>query len=501
MDVLLGTCPPWGFNNPPVALAHLATYARSKGYGVEVLDMNIDLYLRMGPEWQLLWHVENKNYWSNETTFELLLEAIGPYLDTYAAIIAEHPAPLVGLSVVDPKERSTIELVKRIKARAPHKRVLLGGPACVTPEYRQIFIDNIPELIDGYAMGEGEQLLCDAIERVRAGQDLSDMPGVYSVRDGEALPYKKRRRLDPLDTVPFPLYEDFLVDRYPGDELIVEWSRGCIGACTFCKGKMIDGKYRVHSARAIYESLRHYAQWLGIRKFTVADPVINGDVEVMAELCRFINDSGLEVLWRGEAIPHSGLTRELLNSMRAAGCMELQLGTESASDEVLKVMGKGRLFSAEDAQQVVRDTKRAGIRTALFIIIGFPGEGEDEFMETYRFVERNAEYIDELKSINALHIITDTPIHMKQEKYNLFLPDMDYHYKWSTTDGKNTLAVRNDRIRRLKALADEKGIFVRETNLAEGKHRSLEEALGEEGRDRSELLGMLQQQITNIESV
>ena len=155
VDVLLGTCPPWGFNNPPVALAHLATYARSKGYGVEVLDMNIDLYLRMGPEWQLLWHVENKNYWSNETTFELLLEAIGPYLDTYAAIIAEHPAPLVGLSVVDPKERSTIELVKRIKARAPHKRVLLGGPACVTPEYRQIFIDNIPELIDGYAMGEG----------------------------------------------------------------------------------------------------------------------------------------------------------------------------------------------------------------------------------------------------------------------------------------------------------------------------------------------------------
>ena len=501
IDVLLGTLPPWGYNNPPVGLAHLATYARSKGYGVDVLDMNIDLYLRMGPEWQLLWHVENKNYWSNVTTFGLLMDAIEPYLETYANLIAEHPAPLVGLSVVDPKERVTIELIRRVKQRAPHKRVLLGGPACVTPEYRQIFIDNIPELVDGYAMGEGEQILCEAIERVRAGQDLADLPGVFCHRDGQDQPYRKRRRLEPLDHVPFPLYEDFLVERYPGDELIVEWSRGCIGSCTFCKGKMIDGKFRIHSARAIYEALRHYAEWLGIRKFTIADPVINGDVEVMTTLCRLINDSGLELLWRGEAIPHAGLTRELLNSMRAAGCMELQLGVESASDTVLAAMGKGRLFSAADAAQVVRETHEAGIRTALFIIIGFPGEGEEEFMETYEFVRANAAYIDELKSINALHIITDTPIHMKPDKYGLCLPEVDYHYKWSTADGLNTLEVRNDRIRRLKALAEENDIFVRETNLAEGKHHSLEQALAEEGRDRSELIGLLQQQITSIESV
>ena len=503
MDVILCTAAPWGFTNPPTALAHLAGYARYKGYGVDVLDLNVDLYHRLGREWELLWHVENKNYWSNETTFDLLLDVIGPHLDEYAKIMAEHPAPLIGFSVVDPKERCTIALIQRIKALAPDKHILLGGPACVTPEYRQIFIDNVAELVDGYAMGEGEAILVEAIERVRAGESLSGMTGVFiqSAPDAEPEAYKRRKRILPLDGIPFPHYEDFLLDRYPGDELIVEWSRGCIGACSFCKGKMIDGKYRTHSAQAILDSLKHYVEFLQINRFTVCDPVLNGDVEEMGKLCQLIIDSGLKLEWRGEAIPHKGQTAEVLQAMREAGCYELQLGVESASPKVLKLMNKLRLFDPETAARVVRAAHEAGIRTALFTIIGFPGEDEEAFMETMNFVKENADYIDELKSINALHIITDTPIHIRAEKYGLCLPEVDYHYKWSTTDGENTHEVRMDRVRRLKELADELGIFVRETNLAEGKHKSLQEALGQEEKSREELVADLQAGVNAISSV
>ena len=44
-------------------------------------------------------------------------------------------------------------------------------------------------------------------------------------------------------------------------------------------------------------------------------------------------------------------------------------------------------------------------------------------MDTYNFVKDNADCIDELKSINALHIITDTPIHIRADKYGLCLPE------------------------------------------------------------------------------
>ena len=502
VDVLLATLPPWGCNNPPVGLAHLATYVRSRGYHAELLDMNIDLCRRLGPEWELLWHVENKNYWSNDTTFGLLLDLLGPHLDRYADLIVAHPAPLVGFSVVDPKERCTIELMRRIKQRGPDKHILLGGPACFTPEYRRIFTDNVAELVDGYVMGEGEQALCDVIDALRAGAtDLHGIPGVLCHHDGVDLPFIRRQRLTPLDRVPFPHYEDFDLDRYPGDELIVEWSRGCVGSCTFCKGKMIDGKYRSHSSQAIFDALRRYAGELGIRKLTVCDPVINGDVQVLEELCRLITADGLELQWRGEAIPHAGLTGGLLRSMRQAGCQELQLGLESGSDRVLELMNKRRLFCVEEAARVVRECHEVGIRTALFIIIGFPGEGEEEFQQTCRFVEQNAAYIDELKSINSLHIITGTPVHLHPQRYNLCLPEVDYHYRWSTSDGENTTEVRNDRVRRLMALAAEHDIFVRETNLAEGKHHGLAEELQQAERSRAELLQALQGQVLTLQSV
>jgi radical SAM superfamily enzyme YgiQ (UPF0313 family) len=501
IDVLLGTLPPWGFESPPVGLAHLATYARSRGYHVEMLDLNIDLYRSLGPQWELLWHVENKNYWSNDDTFDLLLDLLGPHLDRYARLIADHPAPLVGLSVVDPKERCTIELIRRIKALNPDKRVLLGGPACVTPEYRRIFVARLPGLVDGYALGEGEQILCEVIEAIRGGAaDLSQVPGVLCHEDGEELAFTRRRPLEALDGFPFPRYEDFDRARYSGDELIIEWSRGCIGSCTFCKGKMIDGRYRSHTAPVIVAALERYVSELGIHKFTVCDPVLNGDPAVLDELCRLVREAGLELEWRGEAIPHPGLTAELLRSMRAAGCAELQLGLESGSDRVLELMNKRRLFSAADAARVVRDCHDAGIRTALFVIVGFPGEGEQEFLETCRFIEDNADHIDELKSINSLHIITGTPIHLQPDRYDLCLPDEDYHYRWSTADGENTTEVRNERIRRLQRLAAERDIFVRETNLAEGKHLDLAQARSE-GRSREELLELLREQIAALRSV
>ena len=51
-----------------------------------------------------------------------------PHLERYADAIAADPAPLLGLSVVDPKERCIIELIRLVKQRSPDKRVILETP-------------------------------------------------------------------------------------------------------------------------------------------------------------------------------------------------------------------------------------------------------------------------------------------------------------------------------------------------------------------------------------
>jgi radical SAM superfamily enzyme YgiQ (UPF0313 family) len=162
-------------------------------------------------------------------------------------------------------------------------------------------------------------------------------------------------------------------------------------------------------------------------------------------------------------------------------------------------MNKRPLFSADEAAGCVRACHEAGIRTALFLVVGFPGEGEEEFLATCRVVEENAPFIDELKSVNTLHVITGTPLHRHPERWGLCLPETDYHYRWSTADGANTIEAREERARRLVALASRLGIPVRETNLAEQKHRALEQLVQERGR--ADLVEQLRAEITTLRSV
>ena len=108
----------------------------------------------------------------------------------------------------------------------------------------------------------------------------------------------------------------------------------------------------------------------------------------------------------------------------------------------------------------------------IFIMVGFPGEGEKEFYQTYEFIERNASYIDKIKSINTLHLIEDTDVYENHSSYGIHLPQDNWHYLWWTEDG-NDYEVRKRRGEILLKLAWEKGISVQEVNFAEGKEREV----------------------------
>jgi hypothetical protein len=285
------------------------------------------------------------------------------------------------------------------------------------------------------------------------------VPGVLACHDGSELPYRRRKRLLPLDRVPFPRYEDFELGRYPGPaELTVEWSRGCIGACTFCQDKAIDGRYRSHSALAIVSALRRYANELGVRRFQVCDPLLNGDVLVLSEVCRRLLAERLDVEWRGQAVPTRTLTPELLRTMRRAGCVELRFGLESAADAVLYRMNKRRLFSSTDASDVIRACHAAGIQTGVALMVGFPGESERDFQRSCDFLREHAAQIDELVSVSTTRVLRETPLALQASGYGIRFPDGAGPDDW-VADG-NTPELRGERAQQLVDLAQELGVRV-----------------------------------------
>ena len=398
-ETVLVTLPPWGFENPPVGLAYLSTYLRAHGFRTAVLDFNIRFYRAVPENQRLLWHVENKNFWSDEKTFPVVRHLLQPLLDEAVAELVRLAPPLLGFSVVDPKERITLEVIKAFRRRNRTTRIILGGPACFTPEYRQIFIDEAGDLIDGYCIGEGEATLLEALRRTLAGESWRDVPGLLTLDEKRACRFTPRPPLADLDALPAPTYDEFDHAQYPGDSLILEWSRGCIGNCTYCKGRQISGDFRMRGAAHIVAELKHHVEKHGYRRFTIADNLLNGDPAILAEICERILADGLDIRWNGEAIPLPAMTRERLAQMARAGCTEIQWGLESASPRVLRLMGKSRFFTVDQAQQVIRDCHETGIKTCLFIIVGFPGEEEEDFQQTLGFIRENAPWIDQIKSM------------------------------------------------------------------------------------------------------
>ena len=71
------------------------------------------------------------------------------------------------------------------------------------------------------------------------------------------------------------------------------------------------------------------------------------------------------------------LQPEDLELLKQCGLQTLNLGIESGSDQVMRLMRKG--FNREQAELGLERIFKAGINTQLNIIVGFPGETDELF--------------------------------------------------------------------------------------------------------------------------
>jgi len=77
---------------------------------------------------------------------------------------------------------------------------------------------------------------------------------------------------------------------------------------------------------------------------------------------------------------------ELLERMRASGCVSVSYGIESGSETILKAMRKNA--NLEQAKQAIENTRAAGLRCPVSFMIGYPGETRETVMETVEFCKK-----------------------------------------------------------------------------------------------------------------
>ncbi|MEO3807691.1 radical SAM protein [Sphaerisporangium sp. B11E5] len=233
------------------------------------------------------------------------------------------------------------------------------------------------------ADGEAEQVLLELLEHA-GDRDFSGVAGMLFERDGQIIRTAGRPLMRDIDSLPLParhlLPRDDIVlpDRLAGtgtQMAHVMFSRGCPFPCTFCAVAQRRMQYR-GGASARHE-LTHLIDTYGIEGFAIVDDNFIVNKAKVTDICHHITDLGLRwsALSRVDTVDAA-----LLETMAAAGCIEIKYGVESGSERLLKAMRKNT--TQAKIRAAVEATAKAGISPKAFIIHGYPGENTETTRET-----------------------------------------------------------------------------------------------------------------------
>lgn len=282
--------------------------------------------------------------------------------------------------------------------------------------------DRPGEPYDAILLGEPEEAFFDLFDRIR-----KDSGGI---ENGWREDYRGRYReklqclVGSPDDLPFPVYTADELESYRSIFPVrlarrVVWGytigmRGCPHDCEFCSEVMrvsVGKKLRRRSPRNIADEFEHLAGQ-GVNIVSFQDDSFSAHREFVRGVCN-------ELIARGSAMPWMARVRvdeldfEILDLMKRAGCIMLGIGVEAGTQRIIDNMRKTRSREpwADLCRRVFHWTRKLGIGTNAYYVIGNPTETREEILETMRLAR-------ELSSDSIqVHFYTPYPGSKAWERY------------------------------------------------------------------------------------
>ena len=169
---------------------------------------------------------------------------------------------------------------------------------------------------------------------------------------------------------------------------------GCNNFCTYCIVPYVRGREKSRPLEEIVAEAKGYVS-AGVKEITLLGQNVNSYGRDLYGKPRFadvldaIDDTGIERLRFATSHPKD-LTDEVISKFGTLRSLmpALHLPAQSGSNRILKAMH--RVYTAEHYLELIdkiRDV-RPDIALSTDIIVGFPGETEADFEDTYRLVDK-----------------------------------------------------------------------------------------------------------------
>jgi len=328
---------------------------------------------------------------------------------TVAEFVQQFKPDLVGITANTPQVKQAWRTAHMIK-EVHDCLIVLGGPhVSVLPEE-----SCEKPYVDVVVRGEGEEAWIEISNRLETY--LKDQPeyhtsafmhpendmfkdclGVsFKTSDGHIHNNPDRTPIADLDSLPWPAYHLFKMERYtnlqPATDHVdgarsfsIMTSRGCPYRCTFCSQSIMPIKWRSRSPQNVLAEWRHLVEDLGAQEIGVLDDSANIRIKRLEELAHALIDNKLNhVPWIFvNGIRANLATKEMLGLLKQAGLKRTAFGVESGDPEILRSIDKK--VDHDTIRQAFKNAREVDLETIAFMIIGLPGETRETMQRTIDF--------------------------------------------------------------------------------------------------------------------
>ncbi len=255
----------------------------------------------------------------------------------------------------------TFAMIGFLRREHPKVKIILGGGLVTSwlrnPHWRNPF----KGLVDHLVAGPGEAPLLSLLGVTQTGDDHFR-----------------------------PNYDSFPIRDYfaPGPVLPYSSSCGCYwNRCSFCPERAERNPYDAIPAHKVTADLLNLVD--------KHKPVLIHllDNAIRPSILKAISENPPGIPWYGFArITHHLIDPDFCQALKQSGCVMLKLGLESGDQSVLDSLQKG--IDLHEASSALRNLKKVGIATYVYLLFGTPPEGLTEARKTLEFVVRHSDCID-----------------------------------------------------------------------------------------------------------
>jgi len=274
------------------------------------------------------------------------------------------------------------QVVDEIRLHTDAPVVVGGAGFSVMPE---LVLEEVG--VDVGVWGEGEGSFGPLAQRLLAGDRIDDIPNLV-IREGAGwrrtavayaplalLPRRSRRFVD----------NRAYFER--GGQGSIETKRGCGRNCVYCADPVAKGTaQRLRPAGAVADEIESLLAQ-GVDCLHFCDSEFNLPEHHARAVCEAIVERGLgdRLSWYTYAAP-APFSAGLAGLMQRAGCVGIDFGADSGSDEQLKRLG--RSHRAEDLIVAADACREAGIVFMYDVLLGGPGETRETVRQTIELMKR-----------------------------------------------------------------------------------------------------------------